>query len=93
MKRRLFLLFANMLGLSSASRASVVESAGVSPSETGSSSAHARATTPNGFDWRRTSARRPVFTVDYWRMILLPLWIMLLFFIALGIGFWLVRRR
>lgn len=39
----------------------------------------------------------PLFTldpgVDYWRMILLPAWLMLLTLIGLGIGIWLVRRR
>ncbi len=32
-------------------------------------------------------------TVDFWRMVLLPGWLMLLVLIGLGVGFWLVRRR
>lgn len=32
-------------------------------------------------------------SVDYWRMVLAPLWAMTLVFVGLGGGFWLVRRR
>jgi hypothetical protein len=44
-------------------------------------------------DERSTVALDPTVSADFWRIILVPLWLMMLTCIGLGVAFWLVRRR